>query len=118
MGPHQVAEAQMDDRSRRARRFDTAVRELSETWKHEVRYSATRFRQMVDRRGGVETARRLLSKPAVSSGFLKLKEAGKLELTMEYLILKSDFTSLFTFEERGIARGRLIDHGLGVDQLP
>ena len=108
----------MDDQSPGARRFDEAMLELTETWKQEVRYSATRFRQMVDRRGGVETARRLLSKPDVSSGFLKLKEAGKLDLTMEYLILQRDFTSLFTFEERGIARGRLIDHGLGVDQLP
>ncbi len=108
----------MDDRSQGARRFDAAMLELVETWKREVRYSATRFRQMVDRRGGVETARRLLGRPDVSSGFLKLKDAGKLELTIEYLILQREFTTLFTFEERGIARGRLIDHGIAVDRLP
>ena len=108
----------MDDRSNGARGFDAAVLELVETWKREVQYSATRFRQMVDRRGGVETARRLLDRPDVSSGFLKLKQAGKLELTIEYLILQREFTTLFTFEERGIARGRLIDHGMGVNRLP
>jgi hypothetical protein len=108
----------MDDQSQRARRFDAAMLELYETWRREVRYTANRFRQMIGRRGGVETARRLLGKPDVSSGFLKLKEAGRLELTMEYLILQRDFTSLFSFEERGIARGRLIDHGMRVDRLP
>ncbi len=92
--------------------------ELYETWKREIRYSANRFRQMVVRRGGVETARRLLAKPDVSSGFTKLEDAGRLELTMEYLVLQGDFTSLFSFEERGVARGRLIDHGMAVDRLP
>ena len=108
----------MDDRSQSAQRFDAAMLELYETWRREIRYSANRFRQMVDRRGGVETARRLLSRPDVSSGFTKLEQAGKLELTMEYLVLQREFTLLFTFEERGIARGRLIDHGMAVDRLP
>lgn len=108
----------MDDRSPPTLKFDTAMLELYETWRREIRYSANRFRQMVDRRGGVETARRLLKKPDVSSGFTKLEEAGRLELTMEYLILQPEFTLLFTFEERGIARGRLIDHGLAVGRLP
>jgi hypothetical protein len=118
MGLHNRLEARMDDQSQRARRFDAAMLELYETWRREVRYSANRFRKMVDRWGGVETARRLLSKPDVSSGFMKLKEAGRLDLTMEYLILQRDFTSLFSFEERGVARGRLIDHGMAVGRLP
>jgi hypothetical protein len=108
----------MDDPSERARRFDAAMLELYDTWRREIRYAANRFHQMVEKRGGVETARRLLSKPDVSSGFLKLEAAGKLELTMEYLVLQAEFTQLFSFEERARARGRLIDHGMRVDRLP
>jgi hypothetical protein len=108
----------MDDPSQRSRTFDDAMLELYETWKREINYAANRFRQAVEKRGGVETARRLLGRPDVSSGFVKLHQAGRLDLTMEYLILRREFTQLFTFEERGIARQRLIDHGMGVDRLP
>lgn len=108
----------MDEQSERARRFDAAMLELYDTWRQEIRYTGNRFRQMVEKRGGVEAARRLLNKPDVSSGFLKLEEADKLELTMEYLVLRGEFTPLFSFEERARARGRLIDHGMRVDRLP
>jgi hypothetical protein len=108
----------MDDQSQRERTFDAAMLELYDTWRQEIRYAANRFRQMVQKHGGVETARRLLKKPDVSSGFLKLHEAGKLELTMEFLVLRKEFTPLFSFEERARARGRLIDHGMRVDRLP
>ncbi len=108
----------MDDPSRSARRFDAAMLEAYEAWRREIRHSATRFRQTLDKRGGVETARRLLGNPDVSSTFTKLQAADRLELTVEYLVLQRDFAPLFTFEERGTARRRLIDHGMAVDSLP
>jgi hypothetical protein len=100
------------------RGFDAAMSELYETWRREIRYPANRFRQMLARLGGVETARRLLGKPGVSAGFTRLSEAGRLELTMEYLVLQPEFTSLFTFDERRTARQRLVDHGMAADRLP
>jgi hypothetical protein len=108
----------MDDRSRNEERFDAAMQELYESWRREIRYPANRFRQMLATRGGVETAHRLLSNADVSAGFMRLAEADRLELTMEYLILQPDFASLFTFEERRVARQRLVDNGMPIDRLP
>jgi hypothetical protein len=108
----------MTDAALRILRFDAAMLVAFEAWKREVRYVATRFREMIASRGGVETARRLLRRPGVSAGFTKLSDAGRLDLTIEYLILQPDFSSLFTFEERGIARQRLMNHGMAAVRLP
>jgi hypothetical protein len=109
----------MDDREgRREQRFDDAMIGVYEDAKRQAGYNATRFLQMVRRRGGVEAARRLLSQPGVSTGFLKLRDAGKLDLSMEYVLLEPYFAPLFTEEEREIARRRLLDHGISPDRLP
>ncbi len=102
----------------RALQFRSAMLDLYDTWRSEINYPAGRFRQLITNRGGVGAARFLLGKSGVSTGFARLAQAGRLELTMEYLILRPEFGSLFTAEERGIARRRLTDHGMRRDQLP
>jgi hypothetical protein len=111
-------EDDMGDDSPTARRFEAALLEAYEAWKREADYVARQFKPMVRRHGGVETARRLLRKPGVSTGFARLADSGKLDLTLEYVVLQPDFAPLFTFEERQIARQRLVDHGMAADRLP
>ena len=101
-----------------ARRFDAAMLEVYASAMREVGYPARRFLAMVRGRGGVEAAHQLLAKPGVSEGFRRLAEARKLDLTMEYQVLTSEFASLFTDHERQIARDRLLSHGLREDDLP
>ena len=77
----------------------------------ECGYAATRFLQMVTTNGGVETARRLLATQAPSDGFTKLWEYGRLDLTIEVLVLKPEYTTLFSEGEKRIARERLEQYG-------
>ncbi|MGO8184197.1 phospholipase D family protein [Rhizobium leguminosarum] len=72
-------------------------------------YKPTEFRSMVERLGGVGAARQLLGKPGVSEGFTRLWELQRLDLTVEALVLKSEWRHLFTSEELNRARKRLVD---------
>jgi hypothetical protein len=75
--------------------------------KRETGYNATRFIQMVSERGGVATARHLVLATTPSDGFTALWERGRLDLTVEHLILDPVYSDLFTDDERAMAQGRL-----------
>ena len=79
--------------------------------KIECGYNATRFLQMVANDGGLTTAHKLLATPQPSDGFVTLWQNQRLDLTVEALILKPEYASLFTHEERIIARERLEAYG-------
>jgi hypothetical protein len=98
-------------------RFDAAMLEVYASAMREAGYPARRFLAMVRGRGGLEAARQLLTKPGVSEGFRRLAEARKLDLTMEYQVLRPEFADLFSEDERGIARDRLASHGTDEDEL-
>ena len=70
-------------------------------------YYPTRFRQMVEEKGGLETAEYLLGLNTVSDGFTRLWEEGRLDLSVEALVLQDEWQVLFTPEELDIARQRL-----------
>jgi hypothetical protein len=89
------------------RGFEVAMYEIYDRAGREVGYWASRYRQLVDRRHGLGAARYLLHQRATSDGYRRLREAGRLDLTVEALVLKSRFRPLFTAEEIGIARARL-----------
>lgn len=91
----------------RERRFHGAMIEVYEKAKGETGYTATRFLQMVSDLGGLAAARRLLAAPAVSDGFTALWERGRLDLTVEALVLSEQYRELFTEEEREGAAARL-----------
>lgn len=59
-------------------RFHEAMIGVYEDAKSRVGYIATRFLQMVRRRGGLDAARRLLAEEGVSAGFIRLPDAGAL----------------------------------------
>lgn len=91
--------------------FHKAMLRIYDQAKRECHYPATYFLQMVIDRGGLNAARSLLATIEPSSGFTALWECGRLDLTVEALVLQTDFRSLFTDEELNTARNRLIELG-------
>ncbi len=91
--------------------FHRRMLEVYHRAKAECGYNATRFLQMVSNEGGLKTARKLLATAEPSDGFTVLWENHRLDLTVEFLVLKSEFRSLFTDQEITIARERLILYG-------
>ncbi len=75
--------------------------------KRECHYNAERFFQMVDQRGGLETAKDLISRDEVSEGFTNLYLLGRLDLAMENLVVNPTYSELFTDEEIAKCRERL-----------
>lgn len=85
------------------------------TAKKECGYNAARFLQMLGEMGGVQTAKRLISKDGGSDGFSKLWELNRLDLSIEALILSESYKDLFTEEEKNICRERLESYGYRID---
>jgi len=77
----------------------------------ELGYRATRFLQMLSEFGGVETAKRLVTKDGGTDGFRVLWENNKLELSVEALVLKEEYKPLFAEEIRQICKDRLTEYG-------
>jgi hypothetical protein len=75
------------------------------------RYDARIFLPMVNDHGGLEAARRLLATSYLPDGFAELWMRGRLDLTMEALVVKEPWRRLFTDEEITVARQRLADPG-------
>ncbi len=93
--------------------FHHAMVAIYDRAKSEVGYTATRFRQLVSRLGGVKAARHLLAAPHVSDGFATLWEKGRLDLSVEAHVLQRQYLHLFSVEERDVALRRLQEHGYG-----
>ncbi len=87
--------------------FERAMRDVYVRAKKEANYTATYFLTMLSDYGGLGTAHRLLAPSEVSSGFTALYERGRLDLTVEALVMKPEFASLFTQDEVEIAQQRL-----------
>ncbi|MDD5457435.1 MAG: hypothetical protein PHV30_10465 [Candidatus Margulisbacteria bacterium] len=88
--------------------FNFDMRQIYIRAKAEVGYNATRYLQMLSKYGGIETAKKLLyDTKYVSDGFTTLYMAGRQDLTVEALVLKDKYKTLFTVEELEIARKRL-----------
>ena len=79
-------------------------------------YNATRCKAMLNEMGAVETARKLIgtANDNLRDGFITMWEKKRLDLTIEYLILKPEYEPLFTDEELNICRDRLTSCGFAV----
>ena len=74
-------------------------------------YVATRFKQMVDNKGGYETAKQLIAKQDNSTtGFTELWMHDKLNLSVEAHVAEK-WSHLFTEEEAAECRRRLAEVG-------
>ncbi len=84
--------------------------QIYETAKRELDYNATRFLQMVSEQGGLATARQLLWSDTPSDGFTSLWEHHRLDLTAEDHVLRAEFASLFSDDDREQALTRLKEY--------
>ncbi|MFO7285414.1 MAG: hypothetical protein LOD94_06340 [Gammaproteobacteria bacterium] len=92
--------------------FNEAMLDIYRRAKSEAGYTASAFLKMVVEHGGVEAARMLIHSQRVSSGYTELWERGRLDLSMEAMIVETPrFHELFSPEEIEICRKRLADYG-------
>ena len=80
-------------------KFQQELIDKSTTAKKECGYNPTRFIQMLASRGGVQTAKDLISKRKISDGFTTLQMAGRLDLTMEASVVSPEYVELFSDDE-------------------
>ena len=94
--------------------FDDAMMDVYLRARNECGYNATRYLQMLHEHRGLETARILLHASNVSEGYVALWERKRLDLTVEAVILAPEWHSLFSDQERDIARRRLAEYGYNI----
>jgi hypothetical protein len=92
--------------------FTQAMFEIYRRAKDEAKYPANIFLQMVTDRGGLDTARYLINQPHPSDGYTQLYERGRIDLTVEAMIVENKkWYPLFTADEINKARRRLLEYG-------
>ena len=91
--------------------FHERIIQVYETAKTECGYTATRFVQMVNTDGGLQTAKNLLNADGYSEGLTRLWELKRLDSSMEATTLQEPWRELFTNTELSIAKRKL--QGLG-----
>ncbi len=89
-----------------AERFEQRLRE-SVPVAIQLGYNPTVFVDLLERYRGVQTAKRLIAEGEIQYGFKRLAALGRLDLTMEQIMLEPEFASLFTEGELAAARWRL-----------
>ena len=94
------------------RKLDAAMQDIYVRAKEEAGYNARYFLEMLHNSGGLATARSLVNANRISDGFSALWERGRLDLTVEAMLLeRTEFHALFTEEELAVCRKRLRDLG-------
>jgi hypothetical protein len=88
--------------------FNQAMFEIYHRAKTEAGYTATIFLQMLGDRGGLSTAKYLINSDKPSDGYTNLYERGRLDLTVEAMVVENPkWHPLFTDEEIKKAKRRL-----------
>ena len=96
--------------------FTAALRGTVEAAR-ERNYNANYFLRMLAQYGGLDTARRLIAKRDPQAGLMQLWELRLLNDSMEAVMLRSRFRSLFTDEELAEAKQRLEDLGMDTSTI-
>jgi hypothetical protein len=96
------------------RQFEQAMYGVYQNARKERICSGLDLLKMLQERGALQTARRLLGSPGASYRFDAFWEHGRLDLTIEAQVLRPEFIDLFTYEERQTARDRLSHFGYEV----
>lgn len=93
-----------------ARAFEGAMRDIFAA-SSKIGYRPTEFLRMIERDGALPTAKHLILSSRPSSGFTKLWELKRLDLTVEALALREPWRSLFSGAELERAEHRLKQYG-------
>ncbi|MDM5358813.1 HNH endonuclease [Peribacillus sp. ACCC06369] len=80
-----------------------------------IGYNASRFKQMVANQGGLNVAKKFINSNSPSDGFTSLLLLGRLDLTVEALVLEEAYQSLFSEEERQVVLDRLKEYGFEIE---
>jgi len=89
------------------RQFHAAMIRLCDQARSRAKFPLHGLRAMINAKGGLMAAQRLLAEPRVSDTFAELARRGHLGLTVETLVLRPEFATLFNDEEKAVARNRL-----------
>ncbi len=98
-------------REQRLTEFTEAMVDIYRNAKRQAGYDAKVFIGMVADRGGLETAQYLIRSDRPSDGYTALYERGRLDLTVEALVVSGQWDDLFSEEDRARARDRLRAYG-------
>ncbi len=79
--------------------------------KTDTGYIANNFRQAVQTKGGLKAAKDWLADPNATDELFKLMKLKRLDLSMENLVLRKKYKSLFSEEELATAKKRLASLG-------
>ena len=92
-------------------KFHGAMLTIYRRAKSEAHYTASKFLNMLEDRGGLVTAKYLINAVKVSDGYTALWERNRLDLTVEAEVVANErWHALFTDEELERARKRLLDY--------
>ena len=93
------------------KQFDAAMFDIYQRARSEAGYNASIFLQMLNDRRGLATAKYLINSAKPSEGYTNLFERGRLDLTVEAMVVEHDeWHSLFTEDELAKARRRLKEY--------
>lgn len=92
-------------------KFNEDMKNIYFTAKRDIGYIATLFMQLVSQKGGLLAAKQLIAKEGGTYGFEVLWENRRLDLSVEALVLKPEYESLFSDEERKLSKNRLEEYG-------
>ena len=93
---------------------------LQDLWKRTraIGFDDRSFLPMLAEYGAVATVERLVLSNTVQHGFVKLHELKRLDLTVEYEILRPKWALLVREDVRRAARARLLAYGMAERDLP
>ena len=84
--------------------FENALKEAEV--KYNIRFPT--LRRMIKAKGYLPVAKQLLGSTEPSRGYIKLLQAGRPDLSLEYIALHPKFIKLFSNAEVAIAREKLL----------
>jgi hypothetical protein len=87
------------------KRINNAIREMIG-----LGYKPTILMSMIVQDGTVNAVKKLINSKKVSDGFTKLWELQRLDLSMENIIQEPEWATLFTDDDRKMAKERLRDY--------
>lgn len=70
-----------------------------------------RLQEQAEKSGGVQAVKQLLSRNQTTRHFQRLKELGRLELSVEAMVIQGKYSSLFTDDEVNACLDVLLENG-------
>lgn len=89
------------------KQFHESMLNIYTSASRECNYRPKAFLAMVVEMGGLQAAKRLLATDVMQSGLYELFECGRLDLTVEALVLQDEYKGLFEASELAEAKRRL-----------